>query len=102
MNHLLALHDTGLTPSGIPITLFIETSFIHERAERHFWPSSRFGRELQYDPEHDALFIHLGSDHVTPIGKEEDKNSSQKLFYTVKTRPLLWHEVRLFSISPKK
>jgi tRNA A-37 threonylcarbamoyl transferase component Bud32 len=74
---------TGLSFEVLfPIALSIETTLPNEIAQgAHFWPESRFGRELQYDEESGRLFIHLGTKGVKPLGEGRKKIVTKTVLY---------------------
>ena len=75
---------TGLTLAAVlPITLFAETGLSEETLKgTFFWPSNRYGRELQYDPETSSFYIHLGTYGVKPIGVGHQKTVTRTIQYT--------------------
>jgi serine/threonine protein kinase len=80
---ILAVENTGLSFSTIfPILLFYHTTLPDEIQKKvYFWPESRFGRELQYDPETKFFFIHLGTKEIPPLGIGKKKVVSKSILY---------------------
>lgn len=80
---ILAIEGTGLSFSTIfPILLFYHTTLSDEIDQKIcFWPESRFGRELQYDPETKFFFIHLGIKEIPPLGIGAKKVVSKTILY---------------------
>jgi serine/threonine protein kinase len=82
--NILSLHEkTGLSLKvTFPIVLFAETALDQEILKgKYYWPSHRFGRELQYDNETQRFFIHLGTKGVKPIGKGRKKVVTKTILY---------------------
>jgi serine/threonine protein kinase len=80
---ILTVENTGLSFSTIfPILLFYHTTLPDEIQKKvYFWPESRFGRELQYDPETKFFFIHLGTKEIPPLGIGKKKVVSKSILY---------------------
>ena len=75
--------STGLTLDIVfPIALFAETSLREEVIQgTTYWPEKRFGREVQYDPSTEKLFVHLGTNGVSAIGEGRKKEVTKTLLY---------------------
>lgn len=82
---VLKLRKTGLSHSILlPISLFIEISLKGKEQSLKYIPESRFGREIQVDPETGSVFIHLGTNNVKPIGKGKLKVVTKTIYYDIK------------------
>lgn len=83
-NAILDLPEkTGLTlATALPITLFAESSLADEVLKgRHFWSAQKYGRELQYDPQMQSFYIHLGTHGVKPLGVGRKKVVTRTIQY---------------------
>jgi len=81
---LLSLKEkTGLHFSeAFPIVLFAQTQLSQDLEKGvHYWPESKYGRELQFDPQRKRLFIHLGTNGVKRIGKGTIKMVTKTILY---------------------
>ena len=82
-NILTHREKTGLSLADLfPIALFAETSMRKEVENgKLFWSEKQFGRELQYDKEHNRFFIHLGTHGVKPVGIGRMKVVTKTVLY---------------------
>ena len=79
---ILSLNKTGLTVTRLlPISIFKETHSNAELENESYIPESRFGREVQFDPETGHFFIHLGTHNVKPLGKGRVKVVTKTVLY---------------------
>lgn len=87
---VLQLKGTGLTRDVLfPIVYYIETHPKGIAQQELYIPEKRFGRELQYDPETEAFFIHLGTHNVKKIGKGRLKIVTKTILYDRKKPQIL-------------
>jgi len=76
---------TGLNFNTLlPIACYAESVLANPKSENLLVDAKKYGRELQYDPETRALFIHLGTHGVKPLGIGRKKVVTRTIKYDCK------------------